>query len=164
MALFDVTHALELGERLLFEDDCVYVLRSQGGNVTVKIDSGVTREAAGQLLSKLGEALCGAQNTNSVPEPTADSPQPDFESVGVDPEKLTEDLVRWADGFTAYKLPGDGWWWVKWNADTGERWGLSGPLMGAVATKKGPFDNFDETLASLLLFRSLGPAGGEILT
>ena len=161
MALFDVTRALELGESLPFEDDCGYVLRSQGGNVTVKIDAGVTREAAGLLLSKLGEALCGAQNTISVPEPATESPRPDFE--GVDPEKLTEDLVRWADGFTAYKLPNGGWWWVKWNADTGERWGLSGPLMGAVATKKGPFDNFDETLASLLLFRSSGPAGGEIL-
>ena len=159
MALFDVTRELAAGAAPPYEDDCVYVLRAQGGNVTVKIDSGVTREAAGRLLSALGEALCGKAQDADTPDAAGE--RENLSADGVDPEQITEDLVRLAEGFCAYKLPSGNWWWVKWNADTGERWGLSGPLMGAVAVRKGPFDNFDETLASLLLFRSSGPAGGE---
>ena len=153
MALYDVTRDLAAGERPPFEDDCVYVLRASRGNITVKVDSGVTSAEAGRLLSALGESLregCAPAGTDSgtVAE------QKGLNFGGVDPDSVTEDLVRWQGGFAAYKQPEGRWWWVKWRADTGERWGLSGPLMGAVETKKGPFDNFDETLASLLLFRS----------
>ena len=160
MALFDVTRDLAAGERPPFEDECVYVLRGARGNVTVKVDSGVTSKEAGRLLASLSEALCGGE---SGANGETNAEQKGLNFGGVDPESITEDLVRWADGFCAYKLPGQGWQWVKWRVDTGEIWGLSGPLMGAVEAKKGPFDNFDETLASLLLFRSSGPAGGEIL-
>ena len=47
---------------------------------------------------------------------------------------------------------------MKWRDDTGERWGLSGPLMGSVEVRKGPFDSFDDTLANLMRFRSEGAA------
>jgi len=154
MALFDVTRDLAEGGRPPFVDDCVYVLRAPGGNVTVKVDSGVTSDEAGALLAKLGEAL-RADGKGYADE------QRELGFSGVDPEQVVEDLVRWQDRFAAYKMPDAAWWWVKWRDDTGERWGLSGPLMGAVEVKKGPFDNFDETLASMLRFRTSASNGTE---
>ncbi len=71
----------------------------------------------------------------------------------VNPDDVTEDFVRWRDGYSAYKLGGR-WWWIRWHDAENERWGMSGPLMGAVDVKKGPFDNFDETLASMMRHRA----------
>lgn len=221
MALFDVTRDMAAGRELPFADDCVYVLRSPCGNVTVKVDAGVTRDEAAQLLSSLGAGL-GVDKARETADPApgvslngknspavdargsgifsqqiknpylerekpltfideaesgkgspaekrgaADlsaavhSPSSPAPSRSVDPESVVEDLVRWGCGYVAYKLPRAGWWWVKWRADTGERWGLSGPLLGAVEARKGPFDSFDETAASLFLFRSERESGGE---
>ena len=56
-------------------------------------------------------------------------------------------------GYDAYRL-GERWHWVRWRSDTGPLWGRGGPLAAAAAEQKGPFDNFDETLASALFSRS----------
>lgn len=221
MALFDVSRDAAAGRSLPFADDCVYVLRAPAGNVTVKVDLGVTRDEAARLLAALGAGLgeskaredadftpgvgMGGKNSpagnareggffdqqekntyfesakpltfiddfedgNSSPAekggaadlPAAShSPSSPAPSWGVDPESVVRDLVRWGCGYAAYKLPRAGWWWVKWRTDTGERWGLSGPLLGAVEARKGPFDSFDETAASLFRYRFERESAGE---
>ena len=153
----DVTRDLAAGEDLPYENDCVMIFRTGHGGVTVKFDSGVSRAEGARILARLAAALARddtaeRETAETVPE------QQDFNFGVVDPDSVTEDLVRWRDGYAAYKLEGGGWWWVKWRDDTGERWGLSGPLMGSVEVRKGPFDSFDDTLATLTLFRSEGAA------
>lgn len=156
--IYDVTRDLAAGEDLPYKNDCVMICRTGHGSITVKFDSGVSRAEGARILARLAAALerddiaAERETAASVPE------QQDFNFGVVDPASITEDLVRWRDGYAAYKLEGGRWWWVKWRDDTGERWGLSGPLMGSVKVRKGPFDSFDDTLANLMLFRSEGAA------
>lgn len=210
MALFDVSRRIAEGNALPYDDDCVLICRTPGGNVTVKCDAGVSRADAARVFAALAAGLrlpypagpadaqvareklashggggtasisavgadsyaghgasgystsAGARRPDSTP---ADRTQPSVSTVSTTsghrefpeakvPEGLVEDIVRWQDGFTAYQLTSGGWWWVRWRSDTGERWGLSGPLMGAVACRRGPFDNFDETMRSLTFARA----------
>lgn len=234
MALFDVSRRITEGNALPYDDDCVLICRTPGGNVTVKCDAGVSRADAARVFAALAAGLrlpypagpadaqvaqeklashgkagtafisavgadsyaghgasgdasgaeqgapggnatahgvsgygtsgrdLGTRRPGSTP---ADRTQPSVSTVSTTPghrefseakvpEGLVEDIVRWQDGFTAYQLTSGGWWWVRWRSDTGERWGLSGPLMGAVACRRGPFDNFDETLRSLTFARA----------
>ncbi len=143
--IYDVTETPS-GERFPFSDGCVMIFRARGGNLTVKFDPGLSRDEAARVLADLAARL------GAVPEEKA--VEAESSPVGApNPEDVTEDFVRWRDGYAAYKIAG-GWWWIKWRKGEAERWGLSGPLMGAVEIRKGPFDNFDETLASMTRHRS----------
>ena len=155
--IYDVTRDLAAGEDLPYENDCVMIFRTGHGGVTVKFDSGVSRAEGARILARLAAALARddtaeRETAETVPE------QQDFNFGVVDPDSVTEDLVRWRDGYAAYQLEGGGGWWGNWRDETGERWGLSGPLMGSVEVRKGPFDSFDDTLANLMRFRSEGAA------
>ena len=176
MAVFDVTDRLSSGKPLSYEDGCVMVLRLAGGGLTLTFDGGLSRSDAARALSQLGTLLAAPRDASDVSPAggilvAGDVAGQKHEITGiennaaanvngdvseVDPERITEDLIRWQDGYAAYKLPCGGWWWVRWHSDTGEMWGLAGPRMGAVAVKKGPFDNFDDTLASMMLHRARG--------
>ena len=155
MAVFDVTDRLSSGKPLPYEDGCVMVLRLAGGGLTLTFDGGLSRSDAARALSQLGTLLAAPRDEITGIENNA-AANINGDVSEVDPERITEDLIRWQDGYAAYKLPCGGWWWVRWHSDTGEMWGLAGPRMGAVAVKKGPFDNFDDTLASMMLHRARG--------
>ena len=152
--IYDVTGNLAAGEGLPYEDDCVMLFRPGRGGVTVKFDPGLSRAEAAHVLGRLAAALAKEETAEERKAAAPEPEQQDFNFGFVDPDSVTEDLVRWRDGYAAYKLEGGGWWWVKWRSDTGERWGLSGPMMGSVEARRGPCDTFDDTLTNLTLFRS----------
>lgn len=167
MALYDITDELSRGGKIPFEPDCVYVIRSECGNVTLKIDPGVSRDEAARLLRRLADGLCASDNAgenasaSAGPDPAPDpvssqesSPLPGPSRTAVDPDCIAEDIVRWGDGFIAWKMNGC-WRWGRWRPDCGEQWGLGGPRPGALLIQRGPFDNFDETLTSLTRARVL---------
>ncbi len=173
--IYDVT-GKNSGENFPYSDGCVLIFRTDHGNVTVNFDPGISREEAARALAILAEGLCvegpATESTENISaEPAENSSAEAADKVAasdeifsealrsvplhapVNPDDVAEDIVRWRDGYLAYRLDGS-WWWIRWHDGTDERWGMSGPLMSAVDSKKGPFDNFDETLASMMRHRA----------
>ncbi len=176
--IYDVTGKIS-GEAFPYSDGCVLIYRAESGNVTVNFDPKISREEAARALSLLAEGLKKADSATDAENFSAETPaesasdfsakntpegavqekvlsegtQPAFPRSSVNPDDVAEDIVRWRDGYTAYRLDGS-WWWIRWHDAANEHWGMSGPLMSAVDVKKGPFDNFDETLASMMRHRA----------
>ena len=91
--IYDVTRDLAAGEDLPYENDCVMIFRTGHGGVTVKFDSGVSRAEGARILARLAAALARddtaeRETAETVPE------QQDFNFGVVDPDSVTEDLVR----------------------------------------------------------------------
>ena len=168
MPLYDITKALRGGDALPFSDDCVLTCRTGPGDIILKFDTGISRAEAAEILAQaaagLGRPLSGTETGAAESRnlsARASCPEPEHaRSAGrgsADPASVTEDLVRFGS-CTVYRIAGGDWWWVKWRADTGEMWGLSGPLMGAAEMRRGPFQTYDETLADMMYCRA---ASGE---
>ncbi len=169
--IYDVTEKIS-GENFPYSDGCVLIFRTERGNVTVNFDPKISRDEAARALRLLAEGLSSTENAEVVPaeklsensraelatdpargENFSDETEPELLRKSVNPDDVAEDIVRWRDGYTAYKQ-NSRWWWIRWHDGANERWGMSGPLMSAVDVKKGPFDNFDETLASMMRHRA----------
>lgn len=164
--IVDITQTLSAdgGSLPSVSDGDVWIYRCGLGNITLCLDPGVDPVAASRVFAALAQKLSLSPERESEPDEKngncvkAGVSGSDNSSSSLEPQELrgedvTEDLVRWGDGCTAYKLEGK-WWWVRWQPDTGERWGQAGPRGGAVAERGGPFDNFDDTMVSLSRKRS----------
>jgi hypothetical protein len=162
MPLYDITEALRGGKALPYSDDCVMTCRTAHGDIILKFDAGISRTEAAEILSQIAAGMAfpepsAEKNTPALkicPAPAAaEAPAVNSRQQTVNPESITEDLVR-LGSYTVYRLTGGDWWWVKWRSDTGEMWGLSGPLMGAAEMRSGPFQTYDETMANMMYYRS----------
>lgn len=171
--IYDVTDAARSGRPLPFSGGCVWTFRTDGGTAVIQFSPGMTPQAAAEALKILAESArpmslpkgpsgCPADETlphvpasprGTLPDETAPPPPEEASRANEVPEAFKEDLVPLGGGYDAYRSGGR-WHWVRWRSDTGPLWGRSGPLAVAAAEQKGPFDNFDETLASALFSRS----------